>query len=151
MIVVENMTMAHLDVVCQIELDSFAIPWSRASFERELTQNNLAIYLIAKEIIGGKETVIGYAGMWHVVTEGHITNVAISPGHRGKGGGGLLVEALINMAEEKEMIGITLEMRVGNHTAFSLYTKYGFKVEGLRKNYYTDTGEDALVLWKNLP
>jgi ribosomal-protein-alanine N-acetyltransferase len=92
--------------------------------------------------------VAGYAMMWHVVNEGHINNIAVSEAHRRMGVGSLLMDKLFEEARRLEMIGLTLEVRVGNRAAMGLYNKYGFKVEGLRKNYYTDTKEDAAIMWK---
>ncbi len=94
---------------------------------------------------------VGYAGMWHVVTEGHITNVAVLEQYRGNGIGDMLMEALEKKALELEMIGITLEVRISNYKAQKLYTKHGYKPEGFRKKYYTDTNEDAVIMWKYFP
>ncbi len=144
MVKIEKMQPEHIDGVHEIELDSFSIPWSKHEFRSELEKEKLAIYYVA--IVDGKP--VGYAGMWHVVTEGHITNIAVSPGFRRKGVGAALLERLIETAKEKEMLGITLEVRMNNEAAQKLYTKYGFKHEGIRKGYYSDTGEDALIMWK---
>ena len=104
----------------------------------------MAIYYVAVE--NGK--VLGYAGMWHVVVEGHITNVGVMEEARCKGIGSMLMEKLIEIGVEKKMYGITLEVRMGNAPAQALYHKYGFKAEGIRKNYYPDTKEDAIIMWK---
>jgi ribosomal-protein-alanine N-acetyltransferase len=86
--------------------------------------------------------------MWHVVNEGHINNIAVDEPYRRLGVGSLLMDKLFELAHEKEMIGLTLEVRIGNRAAMGLYHKYGFKVDGIRKNYYADTKEDAAVMWK---
>ena len=138
------MTSDDIDGVLKVEESCFAIAWTRADFEREMNENKLAIYFVAKD----GEKIVGYAGMWHVVTEGQITNVAVLDEYRGQKVGSLLMEALIKTAEEREMIGITLEVKISNYPAQKLYTKYGFKPEGFRKNYYKDTNEDAVVMWK---
>ena len=137
----------HIDAVLHIEESWFAIPWTKADFEREMTQNQFAIYRIA--VLDGK--IVGYAGMWHIVTEGHITNVAVLPEYRRQGIGNALIEEMIVIAEQKEMIGMTLEVRISNIAAQKLYTKYGFRPEGFRKNYYQDTKEDAIIMWKYFP
>ena len=137
------MTMADVDDVLKVEESSFHITWTRADFERE-AENNMAIYYIAK--VDGN--IAGYAGMWHVVDEGQITNVAVMPEYRQMGIGSLLMEKLIEIAEEKQMTGITLEVKISNYNAQKLYIKYGFKPEGFRKNYYKDTNEDAVIMWK---
>jgi ribosomal-protein-alanine N-acetyltransferase len=89
-------------------------------------------------------------GMWHVVNEGHITNVAVAPAHRNKHIASALLDAAIAEAEKLEMLGLTLEVRKSNTPALSLYKKFGFKLEGIRKEYYEDNREDALIMWKYL-
>jgi len=140
----EPMQSYHIDHIHKIECDSFAVPWSRDSFVKEL-ENPHAIYIAAA---AKNRDIIGFAGMWHVVNEGHITNIAVSPEYRGIGVGDALVSAMIQIAKDYKMIGITLEVRMGNEPAQKLYIKHGFVFEGIRKNYYTDTKEDAIVMWK---
>ncbi|MCL2707957.1 MAG: ribosomal protein S18-alanine N-acetyltransferase [Defluviitaleaceae bacterium] len=138
----------HVDAVCEIENDSFSVPWSRESIVGDYVNNARSAYFVA---LDEEDLVVGYASVWHVVNEGHIINVAVDRRHRRRGAGSLLIERLVSFAAEKEMIGLTLEVRVGNREAMGLYHKYGFAVEGLRKNYYSDTGEDAVIMWKRLP
>lgn len=145
MISIEKMTKGYLEEVCAIEKKCFSIPWSKKSFEDELNKNNMAIYLVALY----EKKVIGYAGMWHVINEGHITNIAVDPEYRKKGVGKKLVNELIEIAKDKEMIGITLEVRTSNEVAINLYKKQGFLLEGIRKEYY-ENKEDALIMWKHL-
>jgi len=83
-----------------------------------------------------------------VVNEGHITNIAVTEDCRRQGIGDMLLTALEAQARIRRMIGLTLEVRVGNEYAMRLYNKHGFKIEGLRKNYYADTKEDAAIMWK---
>ena len=143
-IVIAPMEQHHLDEVLAIEESSFTTPWSRDALERELTENTLAVYIVATE--DGR--VVGYAGMWHVVTEGHITNVAVTETCRRRGIAGMMLKWLLDTAEHRGMMGVTLEVRITNAAAQRLYTKYGFKPEGFRKQYYTDTKEDAVIMWK---
>ena len=133
----------HIDGIIEIENESFAIPWSRKSIEKELS-NNIAIYVVAVE----KEKVIGYGGMWHIVNEGHITNIAVQKDYRQKGIGNAIINKLFEIAKEKEMIGLTLEVRKSNIPALKLYRKNGFKLEGIRPEYYEDNKEDAYIMWK---
>jgi len=135
-----------LERVYEIELSSFSIPWTKEDLQRDAVSNNLSVYLVAL----CDNQLVAYAGMWHVVTEGHITNIAVSPDYRNKGIGQQLIEGLLRIAKEREMMGITLEVRMNNAAAQRLYIKNGFKVEGIRKNYYADTKEDALIMWKYL-
>lgn len=145
MIEVVKMTKEHLDDVMKIEWECFPIPWSRKSMEDEL-ERKIAYYFVA--LVDG--IVAGYGGMWHVVTEGHITNIAVSEKFRRLGVGNAIVSKMIELAEEKDMLGVTLEVRVSNEAAISLYKKHGFKIEGLRKEYYDDNKEDAYIMWKYL-
>lgn len=147
MIEIRNMTVDDVYEVSEIEKATFYIPWTEADFKKEMTENKLAIYKVA--VLDGK--IVGYCGMWHVVTEGHITNVAVLEDYRGKGIGDMLISSLIDEGIKKEMIGITLEVRISNIKAQRLYSKYGFKPEGFRKKYYSDTGEDAVIMWKYFP
>ncbi len=146
MIQILKMTTEHIKDVHKIEEDSFSIPWSEKAFYDELTKNKMAIYIVAKK----DNEIIGYGGMWHVINEGHITNVAVKKEYRGKGVGTKIIDAFIDIAKEKEMIGITLEVRVSNDIAKNLYKKNGFIMEGIRKEYYEDNKEDAIIMWKNI-
>ena len=143
-IVVRPMTLADLDSVMIVEKDSFSTPWSRNAFEEELTQNKLARYLVA---VSG-EVVVGYAGTWLVINEAHVTNVAVGVPYRGKGMGRRLMECMMDLARDNHMESMTLEVRVSNMAARTLYSKLGFVEAGIRKNYYTETREDALILWR---
>ncbi|MCL2565417.1 MAG: ribosomal protein S18-alanine N-acetyltransferase [Defluviitaleaceae bacterium] len=146
MIEVRPFNKSDLDSIYEIELESFSIPWAKDDLHKDAVINKLSIYLVAVY----DDKVVGYAGMWHVVTEGHITNIAVSPAYRNMGIGQKLIEGLEIIAREKEMIGITLEVRMNNGAAQKLYMKNGYVVEGIRKNYYADTKEDALIMWKYL-
>lgn len=91
--------------------------------------------------------IVGYGGVWLTVDEAHITTIAVTPAHRGYGVGELLLNALIDHAYELHAQTITLEVRVSNTVAQKLYIKYGFQPAGTRPRYYTDNGEDALIMW----
>ncbi len=91
--------------------------------------------------------VVGYGGLWLTVDEAHITAIAVDPRQRGKGIGELLLSTLVDHAYELGALQITLEVRVSNLVAQRLYVKYGFQPAGTRKRYYTDNGEDALIMW----
>jgi len=136
----------HIDDIFQIELKCFDIPWSKADFEREFKSNKFAVYVVAYD--DEKHKIVGYGGMWHVVNEGHITNIAVLKEYRRQGIGMRIVEKLQSIAKNKEMIGLTLEVRRGNQEAISLYRKFGFILSGIRKEYYSDTKEDAIIMWK---
>lgn len=137
--------MTELDAVC------FSAPWSHASFEAELTTNRLAWYLVAEELDSTCEEqtgfLIGYAGLWAIEDEGHITNVAVHPDYRRVHLGSILVDTLIAETRKEGLKRFTLEVRVSNLAAIALYEKFGFISAGLRKGYYEDNNEDAMIMW----
>lgn len=135
------MTSADVDGMCIIENASFATPWSRQSIEGEL-ENACARYLVAHK----DGEVVGYAGMWLVIDEAHVTNVAVRADMRGQGLGSALMERLIQLAADSGMIWMTLEVRRSNKVAQALYHKFGFIDVGYRKRYYEDNQEDALLM-----
>lgn len=144
----EKMSAAHLDQVLEIEKVSFPTPWSRDSFMGEIQQNDFALYIVA--VYDG--AVIGYGGMWLIFNEAHITNVAVRPDLRGKNIGKALMLEIIRQAVLRGADSMTLEVRPSNKIARRLYQGLGFKERGVRKHYYADTNEDAIIMWKeNLP
>ena len=142
MINIRAMCAEDIDAILAVEEVSFHTPWTRGDFEGELV-NPLAYYLVAEE-----DGVVGYVGSWIIFDECHITNIAVAPEARKKGIGDQLMQTLIRNAEEKGVVATTLEVRPSNAPAIHLYEKYGFVVEGVRKRYYADTGEDALIMWR---
>lgn len=143
---IRPMTRSDIESVMEIECKCFAVPWSKASFEDELTHNSRAIYLVAD----CGERVVGYAGMWRVLDEAHITNIAVHPEFQRRKIGCALVEGLIDKAKGEHIRHMTLEVRESNHAAQNLYRKYGFKAAGKRKNYYSDNQEDAIIMWNTI-
>jgi len=140
------MKIDDIENVVEVENDCFSIPWSRDSFIREITENHLAIYLVAKV----EEKAVGYIGVWKIMNEGHITNVAVHSSFRRQGIGQMLISELLSLCEKQEMDCFTLEVRATNAPAQALYQKFGFKEIGRRKGYYQDNGEDAVIMWKYL-
>jgi len=141
-ITMRRMNEFDVDSVLIVEEQSFTVPWSRAGFVGEM-KNELAHYLVMVD--SGK--IIGYAGMWIIVDEAHVTNVAILPAYRGRKLGEKLMSALIEHAKARGALCMTLEVRTSNIVAQNLYTKFGFAPKGIRRNYYSDTQEDALIMW----
>ncbi len=133
-----------IDSIAEIDKLCFATPWSRDAYARELRANKLAFYIVAEE----DNEIIGFAGLWGIIEEGHITNVAVHPAYRNKGLGRTLVSRLIEVAEEYGIDKFTLEVRPSNDAAITLYSKLGFKGVGKRPKYYEDNGEDALIMWR---
>ncbi|KYC83100.1 ribosomal protein S18-alanine N-acetyltransferase [Heyndrickxia sporothermodurans] len=139
-------TIADLDGIMNVEIQSFSLPWSREAFYNEFVKNHFARYFV----IVDQEKIIGYCGVWLVVDEAHITNIAILPEYRGQKLGELLLSSIMDYSIQQGAKSMTLEVRVSNIIAQSLYKKLGFFEGGIRKNYYTDNQEDALVMWVNL-
>lgn len=137
------MTWDDIDAVTALEQAAFTIPWSRESFETELSSNPLAKYIVAEQ----DGIIIGYAGMWVILDEAHIMNVVIDTAYRGRGLGKALMRQMINLAAAGGAERMTLEVRVSNQVARNLYAGIGFTAGGVRPGYYTDNGEDALLLW----
>lgn len=141
----ENMNVDHLDQVLQIEKASFPAPWSRDAFLGEILQNDLAYYIVA--VSDG--AVSGYGGMWLILDQAHITNVAVGPDWRGKGLGKALMLEMIQLAAVRGAGSMTLEVRPSNKVARRLYHGLGFEERGVRKCYYAETNEDAIIMWKD--
>lgn len=137
------MTEEDIDGVLNITNLCFSTPWSRSSISGELN-NPLAKYIIAKDI--EKNSVIGFIGAWIVIGEADITNVAVHPNYRKLGVGSKLLSSLINMCDDLNCSLINLEVRVSNISAQNLYKKFSFIENGLRKGYYEDTKEDAILM-----
>ncbi|MBE3577159.1 MAG: ribosomal protein S18-alanine N-acetyltransferase [Limnochordales bacterium] len=140
------MRLRDLDQVLRIERLSFSSPWSRAAFLSELLENDRARYIVAR--IG--DQVVGYTGMWIVIDEGHITNVAVHPHWRNRGIATQLLGALEEIARANGVRRMTLEVRKSNVVAHTLYEKLGFRDAGIRRAYYRDNNEDAIIMWKEL-
>lgn len=129
--------MAELDKIC------FAVPWSVESFADEIESNDMAVYIIAE----ADEVLAGYAGMWCIIDEGHITNVAVASEFRRQGIASAILEALIAKGREMGIRAFTLEVRASNTAAQELYSKFGFKSMGYRPGYYEDNKEAAMIMW----
>lgn len=141
------MTVEDLSEVVEIEENSFAVPWSLNSFLSELIENERAVYLVAKDNL---RRVLGYIGMWVVIDEGHITNLAVAPLFRRRGVGKKLLENLIKLSRVNGLERLTLEVRVSNTAAQKLYESFGFVSAGIRPRYYIDNNEDAMIMWNDL-
>ena len=148
--------------VMAIERESFSAPWPVSAYRHELTRNDLSTYLVLRlqrEDPSGRwarlierwtahsaSPVLGYGGLWMLVDEAHISTLAVHPEWRGRGLGELLLVALIEVGALRGAAESTLEVRVSNLVAQSLYAKYAFAEVGRRKNYYHDNNEDALIM-----
>ena len=175
-IAVKRMTLDDVPGVMAIERESFPLPWPERAYRYELTENPKAYFIVAHttqptqpneapSVTPPKRTVldrllnrqlpitnnlitsvVGYAGMWNMVDEMHIATIASHPQRRGQGIGELLLIGLLRESQRQNAINATLEVRVGNVVAQSLYKKYGFEEVGYRKAYYHDNCEDAFIM-----
>lgn len=141
------MTLRDVDGVLRVEHRAFTAPWSRQAFLSELVDNQFARYIVA--ICDNR--IVGYAGVWLIIDEGHVTNIAVDPDFRGLHLGEALLQTLMSSCIARGIIRMTLEVRVSNTVAQRLYEKFGFEGVGVRKGYYTDNGEDASIMWVTLP
>ncbi len=139
---IEPMRRADLETVHRIDKRCFPTPWLHSAYLTELS-NRSACYLVARL---GQE-VVGYGGQWVIMDEAHITTLAVDPHYRGRKIGERLLLALMEEAVLQGASRATLEVREGNRAAQNLYRKYHFRNAAIRKNYYTDNGENAIVMW----
>jgi len=140
---IEAMRSRHLRAVRAIDAMVYPRPWSLALYQQELARGPSRVYRVAR--VDG--TIVGYGGLMIVRTDGHVTSVATDPEWGGHGIGTRLMLALSRGAVLAECEALTLEVRVSNDVAQALYRKFGFAPAGIRKRYYTDTKEDALIMW----
>src|SRR4051812_10402802 len=181
------MRVEHIPAVSAIEKLSFPQPWPQNAYRREIVENRMAHYIVARRLGDEIDTdtsresvetpqsgallgrlsrllrpsepprsaelqeelrsIVGYAGIWVMTDEAHVTTIASHPDMRGRGVGELLIVALIHRSLEIGARWMTLEVRASNTVAQNLYRKYTFKEMGVRRRYYSDNGEDALVMW----
>ena len=167
---VEPMRVSDIDAAMEIEYASFTAPWSARSYASEIENNPNAYYFVvraaprvsaspgnsflhrARGILARAPakpaTLVGYAGFWMLVDEAHIGTIATHPQWRRRGIGGLLLAAMIERAAALGAQMVTLEVRVSNGAAAALYRKFGFEIQGTRRHYYHDDGEDAHIMTK---
>ncbi|GDX41222.1 ribosomal-protein-alanine acetyltransferase [Armatimonadota bacterium] len=139
---IEPMRERDLEAVAAIDRRVYTTPWYYSAYVTELS-NRSAVYLVARE----GERIVGYAGQWIVMDEAHITTLAVDPARQGRKIGERLLIALIEEALYRRAKHIKLEVRENNRIAQNLYRKYGFQPMAMRKHYYVDTGESAVVMW----
>ncbi|MDI3339571.1 MAG: ribosomal protein S18-alanine N-acetyltransferase [Sphaerobacter sp.] len=171
---VEPMRIDDVPAVSRLERRCFTNPWPESAYRRELRNpaNNFYVVLRWRSDRPQAETsppeprgrlallplirrpeppvtdsIVGFAGMWILYDEAHVTTIAVAPEHRGRGLGELLLVTLFDEAIRRRAEWVTLEVRVSNAPAQALYEKYGFTRQGLRKRYYSDNGEDAYIMW----
>jgi ribosomal-protein-alanine N-acetyltransferase len=168
------MQLDDIPEVSRVERQCFTNPWPQSAYRRELRNPANSAYIvlwyrpegaedqsgrgesrgplgllpfIRKADRGTVDQVVGFAGMWALYDEAHVTTIGVASEHRGKGLGELLLVTLIEEAERRNTEWVTLEVRVSNDSAQALYRKYGFTQQGVRRRYYSDNGEDAYIMW----
>lgn len=135
------MTAAHIDQIAALEIDNFSHPWTHRQLEDEL-ENESSTIIVAE---GEDSVVLGYAGLTVVLDEGYINNIAVGERYRRQGVAEELLSAFIRFGKAN-LAFLTLEVRVSNAPAISLYEKLGFETVGRRKGYYDDPKEDGLIM-----
>ena len=140
----EPLQEAHLPAILAIENAVNGSPWSERSFRNEIDHRH-GLFRVALE--GGE--VVGYGGVWLVIDEAHVTNVAVAPSFQRRGIGRRLMRELLRGAHERGMACATLEVRAGNAPALHLYETLDFERTAIRRGYYPDNKEDAVVMWRH--
>lgn len=143
-VAIRRMRLEDIDAIVELDKKCFPTPWSASAYITE-AHNPSAYYVAA----WADDTLAGYAGMWLIMDEAHITTIGVDPGYRGRKIGEQILVNLIEHAIKNGATRATLEVRKHNLVAQSLYTKYGFQTVAVRKGYYTNNNEDALVMWTN--
>lgn len=141
MATVRTMTMADIEAIYDLECRSFSMPWSLESLKKEI-ENQLAYYVVVEE----ESNIVGYGGLWGILGEGEVTNIAVDTDYRGKGYGQLIMDGLLEHSNKQGFERITLEVRSSNEVAKKLYLKNGFHQIAVRKNYYQKPTEDAIIM-----
>ena len=156
----ELMREADIATVQEIEREIFSTPWPRNAYYRELASRSSAHYVVLRQE-GAVEkptgfhsaeldpSIIGYGGMWRMYDEAHVTTIGVRRDVQHHGSGRILFAGLVQAAYDMGAKWVTLEVRVSNENAMRMYEAFGFKVIGRRKGYYTDNGEDAIVMWSD--
>lgn len=141
MITIREMIAEDINGVMEVERESFSTPWTEQLFYDELNNERTVYFVVCND-----GEVVAYGGMWHIVDEGQITNIAVKKDFRKQGIASMILTRLIDFAKEHEIEVIGLEVRAGNSNALGLYEKFGFEAVGKRKNYYKNPTEDAILM-----
>lgn len=143
---IRSMVEKDIDAIVNLEKQIFTSAWTKDHFRYELTKNPFSNNLVLEK----EATIIGYIGFWLLGDQTQITTLGICPTEQGRGYAKVLMDACIRATEEQGYTIITLEVRVSNVVAITLYQRYGFEIVTTRKNYYQDTNEDAYLMLKRL-
>jgi ribosomal-protein-alanine N-acetyltransferase len=143
---------ADVATVQEIERQIFSTPWPKNAYFRELSSRSSAHYIVLRrgtQTVGDEDELIGYAGMWKMYDEAHVTTIGVRHDLQHHGYGRILFAGLVQAAYDMGAKWVTLEVRTSNENAMRMYESFGFKVIGRRRGYYTDNGEDAIVMWSD--
>jgi ribosomal-protein-alanine N-acetyltransferase len=160
-ILIERMQESDLGEVLKIEQVSFSMPWTRIMFETELRETTLSYPIVARWL--GEPTkenispegdpsvypICGYSVFWHVLDEIHIGNLAVAPAYQRHGVASALIKNILNLGQQWKVVRVSLEVRQSNEAAIRLYLRFGFKEVAIRRKYYTQPIEDAIVMVKD--
>lgn len=144
-VIVRRADINDVEGIYEIETLCFPDPWTKESLVYEFEENSRAFYVVAE--LDNK--IVGYAGLWCIFDEGDITNIAVHPDYRRRHIGEMIIKAMLDATCREGIVHYTLEVRPSNEAAISMYSKLGFEVEGRRKEYYANNGEDALIMWRH--
>ncbi len=141
-VTIETMQPEDIEQVAELDKKCFPVPWSAGAYNTEV-RNPSAYYIVAR----ADGRIVGYAGMWLIMDEAHITTIGVDPEFRGRKIGERILVNLLDEAVHRGARRATLEVRRSNSIAQNLYQKYDFHTVAVRKGYYTDNNEDAFVMW----
>lgn len=144
---IRKMQIEDVPGVMDIDTSSFPAPWTKAVYEQELQENDFAHYFV---IVNDQDDIIGYVGLWIIFDDAQITNIAVHEDYRGKKIGEKLFAFALSYAFQRGAQKMSLEVRPSNTVAKNMYRKFGLRKGGIRKSYYPDNSEDAIVMWVNL-
>ena len=143
---IREMVVEDIPAILEIDASSFLTPWTEEVYKNELTNNEYAKYFVVET----EEEIVGYIGLWIVLDDAQVTNIALRPAYRGYKIGEKLFGFAVSYLMELGVERLSLEVRESNTVAQNMYRKFGLVSGGVRKNYYKDNGEDALLMWVNL-
>ncbi|MDQ6773958.1 MAG: ribosomal protein S18-alanine N-acetyltransferase [Candidatus Dormibacteraeota bacterium] len=146
---IEPMREADVPVIQEIERHIFSTPWPRNAYYRELASRNSAYYIVLRREGEEGSAIVGYGGMWRMYDEAHVTTIGVRQDLQHQGYGRIVFAGLVQAAHDMGAKWVTLEVRASNDGAMKMYETFGFKVIGRRRGYYTDNGEDAIVMWSD--
>ncbi len=142
---IQSLSHEYLCAILELDKACFGGLWTKEAYEREIDSPNCDIYGLFSP--KNPEKLLAMACFWSILEEAHITILAVNPQYQRQGMGAALLYFLIKTARARGLERATLEVRVSNQAAISLYKKFGFNTAGRRRRYYQDKGEDALILW----